>query len=45
MDSLTQSVLGAAIGEICLGKKLGWKASIKLEEGIRKTIKEVTDSF
>jgi inner membrane protein len=28
MDSLTQAVLGAAIGEICLGKKLGWKASL-----------------
>jgi GDP-L-fucose synthase len=25
--------------------KLGWKASIKLEEGIRKTIKEVYDIF
>jgi inner membrane protein len=26
MDSLTQIVLGAAIGEVILGKKLGWKA-------------------
>ncbi len=26
MDSLTQAVLGAAIGEVTLGKKLGWKA-------------------
>ncbi|MFY7811332.1 MAG: metal-dependent hydrolase [Flavobacterium sp.] len=27
MDSLTQIVLGAAVGEVLLGKKLGWKAS------------------
>jgi inner membrane protein len=26
MDSLTQIVLGAAVGEVLLGKKLGWKA-------------------
>ena len=26
MDSLTQIVLGAAVGEVMLGKKLGWKA-------------------
>ncbi len=28
MDSLTQIVLGAAVGEICLGKKLGNKAQL-----------------
>ena len=28
MDSLTQIVLGAAVGEIMLGKKLGWKAQV-----------------
>jgi inner membrane protein len=28
MDSLTQIVLGAAVGEILLGKKLGWKAQL-----------------
>ena len=28
MDSLTQVVLGAAVGEIMLGKKLGWKAQV-----------------
>ncbi len=26
MDSITQAALGAAVGEIVLGKKLGWKA-------------------
>jgi inner membrane protein len=28
MDSLTQIVLGAAVGEVCLGKKLGNKAMV-----------------
>ena len=28
MDSLSQFVLGAAVGEACLGKKLGFKASV-----------------
>lgn len=28
MDSLTHIVLGAAIGEVCLGKKIGYKAQI-----------------
>lgn len=28
MDSLTQIVLGAAVGEVTLGKKIGWKAQL-----------------
>ena len=28
MDSLTQACVGAVIGELCLGKQLGWKAPL-----------------
>lgn len=28
MDSLTQACVGAVIGELCLGKRLGWKAPL-----------------
>ena len=28
MDSLTQACVGAVIGELCLGKQLGWRAPL-----------------